>query len=59
MKKKKKKKKKQRDSLAVRLVSLSFSLVDSNFFIFVCGRSLTSYVVTTAIAEKWKRGGVL
>ena len=35
-KKKKKKKKKQRDSLAVRLVSLSFSLVDSNFFIFVC-----------------------
>jgi len=33
---KKKKKKKQRDSLTVRLVSLSFSLVDSNFFIFVC-----------------------
>jgi hypothetical protein len=35
--KKKKKKKKQRDSLTVRRASLSFSLVDSNFFIFVCG----------------------
>jgi len=55
---KKKKKKKQRDSLAVRLVSLSFSLVDSNFFIFVC---VVSYATSerAMVAEKWKRGGVL
>ena len=49
MKKKKKKKKKQRDSLAVRLVSLSFSLVDSNFFIFVC---VVSYAPAN---ERWLR----
>ena len=46
---KKKKKKKQRDSLAVRLVSLSFSLVDSNFFIFVC---VVSYAPAN---ERWLR----
>ena len=58
--KKKKKKKKQRDSLAVRLVSLSFSLVDSNFFIFVCCGLLRQRTSEGAmVAEKWKRGGVL
>ena len=48
---KKKKKKKQRDSLAVRLVSLSFSLVDSNFFIFLC---VVSYDSERA-KERWLR----